>query len=466
MEAERPKRSTVFISYSHQDAEWLARLRIHLRPLEREEKVEIWDDTKITTGTEWNEEIRKALSLTKVAVLLISADFLASDFIAADELPPLLLAAKEDGAKILPLILSPSRFLQTRNLAQFQAANDPAKPLIGLTKAEQENILVRLSIDIEGYLKGLAPEHTTEYYGTQPSAPQQITDDGGRARGAAQPSPTADPPSASKSSTAMQTAARKPGDRQAFPRLPVVAWAAIIIASLAVLTVAYWKFTPGPTPPKINKYSGKIVDEDTQQAIVGAKVSVNTPGVMVNYIASEGVVNLEFPDATTTAHLTIEEPDHETLKKNVTPAKTGMELIPLRPLIEYSCKVIDDKGPVRGATVRVKTEAVEQSFTTEANGNFQLKLRKPINDANVRIEASGHKVFDESVRLSRTGNNDIRIVSIPIRIKNQSISTSKSPNGVTQVGQEVLDDIGSSGKPKPTPHLNHPLRLVPELKAQ
>ena len=39
-------RTTIFVSYSHQDSEWLKRLRVHLAPLEREHGLEIWDDTK------------------------------------------------------------------------------------------------------------------------------------------------------------------------------------------------------------------------------------------------------------------------------------------------------------------------------------------------------------------------------------------------------------------------------------
>ncbi len=132
-------RDKVFISYSHQDTKWLKRLRVHLRPLERENNIDVWDDTKIIPGSKWKNEIRKAIGSAKVVVLLISADFLASDFTATDELPPLLKAAEEDGAVILPFILSPSRFLKSESLSQFQTANNLSKPLIGLSKAKQED---------------------------------------------------------------------------------------------------------------------------------------------------------------------------------------------------------------------------------------------------------------------------------------------------------------------------------------
>lgn len=147
------KRTKIFVSYSHNDAEWKERIRVHLRPLERDYAIDIWDDTKIQAGSKWLDEIEKAIQSAKVALLIISADFLASDFIANNELPPLLESAKKEGAKIFPLIVSPSRFNSTKSLSQFQAVNDPAKPLINMPKGEQEDILVKLSEEIEKVIK-------------------------------------------------------------------------------------------------------------------------------------------------------------------------------------------------------------------------------------------------------------------------------------------------------------------------
>jgi protein-tyrosine-phosphatase len=141
-------RKKVFVSYSHTDSEWLKRIQIHLKDLTRRGLVDLWDDTKIQSGSQWREEIRGALESAKVAVLLISADFIASDFIAEDELPPLLAAAENDGVVILPLILSPSRFEKIESLSRFQSINPPSKPLIGLPKVEQETYLVKLGDDI------------------------------------------------------------------------------------------------------------------------------------------------------------------------------------------------------------------------------------------------------------------------------------------------------------------------------
>jgi serine/threonine-protein kinase len=132
----------VFISYSHAEKVWLKRLRVHLRLIERQGLIELWDDTRIATGSSWKEEIKNAISSAKIAILLVSANFLASDFIVNDELPPLLAASKTNGTIILPLIVSPCMFLET-NLSQFQAFNAPTSPLSSLRKNLQEELLVK-----------------------------------------------------------------------------------------------------------------------------------------------------------------------------------------------------------------------------------------------------------------------------------------------------------------------------------
>ena len=120
MAEDAPYRTKVFISYSHEDKLTLERLQVHLKPLEREGLVDRWDDTRIRTGQRWKEEIEKALASAKVAVLIISADFLASDFIHSDELPRLLAAEEEEGLVVMPVILSPSRFSRTPSLSNFR----------------------------------------------------------------------------------------------------------------------------------------------------------------------------------------------------------------------------------------------------------------------------------------------------------------------------------------------------------
>jgi hypothetical protein len=139
----------VFVSYSHADLAWLERLQVHLAPLQRDGVFSLWDDTRIEPGSQWKIEIRDALDRAHVAVLLISADFLASEFISSNELPPLLAAAENRGTLILPVIVSPCRFVHTPALARFQAVNSPDEPLVRMRTAKREEVFVKISALIE-----------------------------------------------------------------------------------------------------------------------------------------------------------------------------------------------------------------------------------------------------------------------------------------------------------------------------
>ncbi|SRR5579884_3755487 len=126
-------RTKVFVCYSHQDKKVLEELQVQLGPLERLGKIEVWDDTKIAPGSSWKEEISKAINSARVAILLVSANFLNSEFIANNELPPLLAAARNDGVKVLPVLVGACNYEFT-NLNLFQFVNDPSKPLNMLRK--------------------------------------------------------------------------------------------------------------------------------------------------------------------------------------------------------------------------------------------------------------------------------------------------------------------------------------------
>ncbi len=145
------QKSGLFISYSHKDKEWLNRVQTHLKVLNHQNDIEldVWDDTKILAGEKWKEEIAKALKNAKVAVLIISTDFLASDFIQSSELPDLLNNANDNGTKLLSLIVKPCRFKHQAGLKDLQALNDPSTPLSKMSDSDQEEILVKLTDRIE-----------------------------------------------------------------------------------------------------------------------------------------------------------------------------------------------------------------------------------------------------------------------------------------------------------------------------
>lgn len=140
-------RTDVFICYSHQDAQHWNRLKTHLTFYEKNGMLNVWEESRLAPGSLWRVEMEAAIGKTKIAILLVSADFLASSLIMEDQLPPLLAAAKTKDVIVIPVIVGACGFQETA-LAQFQAANDPSKPLNKMRNAERENIWAELAMAV------------------------------------------------------------------------------------------------------------------------------------------------------------------------------------------------------------------------------------------------------------------------------------------------------------------------------
>ena len=135
-------RNGVFISYAHKDdRSWLDSLLINLSWLKSQHNVEIWTDRDIEPGDTWHEKIQAALERAKVAVLLVSPEFLASSYIASNELPEMLQAAETDGMQIFWIPVRPSMYKYSP-IAKFQAAHPTDKPLALLRRPVRERALV------------------------------------------------------------------------------------------------------------------------------------------------------------------------------------------------------------------------------------------------------------------------------------------------------------------------------------
>ncbi len=150
MSTKQPK---VFLSYSHSDRQWVDRLLIHLRAIA--DKVEVWYDSQIMVGASWSDEITKAISTADVAILLVSADYLASDFIADWELPTLLQSSAQGRTLILPVMISPAFLDPASPLLDFQFVNGQHRPLSELKRSEQDKVFVEVARAIQGWLPQL-----------------------------------------------------------------------------------------------------------------------------------------------------------------------------------------------------------------------------------------------------------------------------------------------------------------------
>jgi len=118
----------VFISYSHQDQPLRQKLDNHLANLKRQNIITSWYDGEIIAGTNWQPQIMQHLNNAQIILLLISDDFMASDFCYSIEMTQAIARHDADQARVIPIILRPVDW-QGAPFEKIQALPTDAKPV-------------------------------------------------------------------------------------------------------------------------------------------------------------------------------------------------------------------------------------------------------------------------------------------------------------------------------------------------
>jgi hypothetical protein len=118
----------VFISYAHEDQAFLSELEKHLAMLKRQNIIASWFDGNITPGEEWRPEIMERLESAQIILLLVSADFINSDFCYGIELEGALARHEAGQARVIPIILRPVDW-RGAPFAKLQALPTGGKPV-------------------------------------------------------------------------------------------------------------------------------------------------------------------------------------------------------------------------------------------------------------------------------------------------------------------------------------------------
>lgn len=134
----------VFVSYSHKDSKWVDELKTFLAPWVRDKRLGLWTDQQIDVGQDWRMQIGNEISQARVAVLLVTANFLASKFIFNSELPVILDRARKNQLTVIWIAVGHAAY-HTTDLAMFQAANDPRRPLESLRKPDRDKVLLSIA---------------------------------------------------------------------------------------------------------------------------------------------------------------------------------------------------------------------------------------------------------------------------------------------------------------------------------
>jgi tetratricopeptide (TPR) repeat protein len=161
----------VFISYSHKDEEEKERLLSHLGVLGKADLIDVWSDDRTGAGADWESEIREAMAQAKVAILLVSANFLTSDFILAQEVPTLLRRRQAEGLTVFPVITKACAWKTVDWLARMNVKPKNGRPVWSDAGAHADEDLATIAEEVAAIVKGVP--YTSPEAETRPSVPLQ-----------------------------------------------------------------------------------------------------------------------------------------------------------------------------------------------------------------------------------------------------------------------------------------------------
>lgn len=154
----------IVICYAREDEALLKKLKAHLKPLQRQGLIEVWHDRDISAGTPWEQEIAKQLNNAQIILLLISPDFMDSDYCYGIEMQEAMKRHELGEARVIPVILRPV-YWDGAPFGKLQALPSDAAPVISsfwhnwdeaffdVTKGIHEELIRRSepkSLDVQG----------------------------------------------------------------------------------------------------------------------------------------------------------------------------------------------------------------------------------------------------------------------------------------------------------------------------
>jgi hypothetical protein len=166
----------IFYSYSHKDEKLRDQLAVHLTMLQRQGVIKAWHDRSIGAGSEWAKEIDDKINSARIILLLVSANFLASDYCYSIEMSRALERHEAGEALVIPIILKPVDW-SGAPFGKLQAFPKNAKPVTtwsdrdkafvdiaqGIRKAVEEIVAKRTELKFEPQSQALASSYPLKH---------------------------------------------------------------------------------------------------------------------------------------------------------------------------------------------------------------------------------------------------------------------------------------------------------------
>src|SRR5690242_10034578 len=126
----------IFFCYAHEDEALLKKLKAHLRPLQRAGLIDVWYDRDISAGTDWEQQIKEQLNSAQIILLLVSPDFMNSDYSFEIEMQQAIERDKRGEARVIPIILRPI-YWRGAPFGKLRALPTDAKPVKSWTVPDE-----------------------------------------------------------------------------------------------------------------------------------------------------------------------------------------------------------------------------------------------------------------------------------------------------------------------------------------
>jgi hypothetical protein len=152
----------IFCCYAHEDEPLLKKLKTHLFPLQRAGLVDVWYDRDISAGTDWEQQIKERLNTAQIILLLVSPDFMASDYCYSIEMQRAIERHERGEARVIPIILRHT-YWQGAPFGKLQALPTDAKPVRSWPNQDQAffNVTQGIRKIVEEIMPKLSPSSPT-----------------------------------------------------------------------------------------------------------------------------------------------------------------------------------------------------------------------------------------------------------------------------------------------------------------
>jgi tetratricopeptide (TPR) repeat protein len=149
----------VFYSYSHKDEKLRDQLENHLALLKRKGIIKGWHDRRISAGQEWDGKINEHLNSADIILLLVSSDFLASNYCYDIEVTRAMERHEAREARVIPVILRPCDW-QSAPFGKVQALPKDARPV---TRWEDEDeAFLNIATGIRNVVEEIRSKHSDD----------------------------------------------------------------------------------------------------------------------------------------------------------------------------------------------------------------------------------------------------------------------------------------------------------------